>query len=95
MASSDSGDKREFFASSRDRATAGYACAFYIHEYVMEIWLMSRISEASSTEDLCGKWHPFVMRIENFMTMDDAKADELAQRVMAPHEQRTALRKKP
>ena len=55
---------------------------------------MSRISEASSTEDLCGKWHPFVMRIENFMTMDDAKADELAQRVMALDEPRTALRKK-
>jgi hypothetical protein len=30
----------------------------------------------------------------NFMTMDDAKADELAQRVMALHEHRTALRKK-
>jgi len=30
----------------------------------------------------------------NFMTMDDAKADELAQRVMALDEQRTALRKK-
>jgi hypothetical protein len=28
------------------------------------------------------------------MTMDDAKADELAQRVMALDEQRTALRKK-
>ena len=31
---------------------------------------------------------------KNFMTMDDAKADELAQRVMALDEQRTALRKK-
>jgi hypothetical protein len=31
---------------------------------------------------------------KNFMTMDDTKADELAQRVMAPDEQRTALRKK-
>ena len=30
---------------------------------------------------------------KNFMTMDDAKADELAQRVMALDEQRTALRK--
>ena len=31
---------------------------------------------------------------KNFMTMDDAKADELAQRVMALDEQRTALRQK-
>jgi len=31
---------------------------------------------------------------KNFMTMDDAKADELAQRVMALDEPRTALRKK-
>jgi hypothetical protein len=31
---------------------------------------------------------------KNFMTMDDAKADELAQRVMVLDEQRTALRKK-
>jgi phage FluMu gp28-like protein len=31
---------------------------------------------------------------EIFMTMDDAKADELAQRVMELDEQRTALRKK-
>lgn len=31
---------------------------------------------------------------KNFVTMDDAKADELAQRVMALDEQRTALRKK-
>jgi phage FluMu gp28-like protein len=31
---------------------------------------------------------------KNFMTIDDAKADELAQRVMALDEQRTALRKK-
>ena len=31
---------------------------------------------------------------KDFMTMDDAKADELAQRVMALEEQRTALRKK-
>jgi outer membrane murein-binding lipoprotein Lpp len=31
---------------------------------------------------------------KDFMSMDDAKADELAQRVMALDEQRTALRKK-
>jgi hypothetical protein len=31
---------------------------------------------------------------KDFMTMDDAKADELAQRVMVLDEQRTALRKK-
>lgn len=31
---------------------------------------------------------------KNFMTMDDVKADELAQRVMALDEPRTALRKK-
>jgi len=39
-------------------------------------------------------WPSFQDYAKNFMTMDDAKADELAQRVMALDEQRTALRKK-
>ena len=37
---------------------------------------------------------PSFRTMPDFMTMDDAKADELAQRVMALDEQRTALRKK-